>query len=125
MRKTSSAILTAALISAGLLLAGCQVSPEWQSGWKAAPKPEQDAQEPQPEGPAAAPGERVYIMEAQLGDVVLSLGYIVARTNNPFAEINGVDVYVGSEIESFVVEAIEADRVVLRNDKGPLVLRVP
>ena len=64
-------------------------------------------------------------MEAELGDVVLSLGYIVARTTNPFAEINGVDVYVGSEIEGFVVEAIEADRVVLRDDKGPLTLRVP
>jgi hypothetical protein len=64
-------------------------------------------------------------MEADLGDVVLSLGFIVARTNNPFAEINGIEIYVGSEIEGFIVEAIEADRVVLRNDGGSLVLRVP
>ena len=45
--------------------------------------------------------------------------------DNPFAEINGVEVWVGSEIEGFVVEAIEADRVVLRDDNGPLILRVP
>jgi hypothetical protein len=76
--------------------------------------------------PAVGPdGERIFIMEAEIDGVVLSLGYIVARSTNPFAEINGSDVYVGSEIEGFVVEAIEADRVVLRDDKGPLVLRVP
>jgi hypothetical protein len=70
-------------------------------------------------------GERVFVMEADLGNVVLSLGYIVSRSTDPFAEINGIDVYVGSEIEGFVVEAIEADRVVLRDSNGPLVLRVP
>ena len=78
-----------------------------------------------PTAPAAASGERVYIMEADLGDVVLNLDYIVARQGNPFAEINGVEVYLGSEIEGFVVESIEADRVVLRDEDGPLVLRVP
>jgi hypothetical protein len=72
-----------------------------------------------------ADGERVFVVEANLGDTTLSLGFIVARSQNPFAEINGVDVYLGSEIEGFVVEAIEADRVVLRDDQGPLVLRVP
>jgi len=70
-------------------------------------------------------GSRVFVMEAKIGGVSLSLGYIVARTTNPFAEINGTDVWIGSEIEGFVVEAIEADRVVLRDDKGPLILRVP
>jgi len=70
-------------------------------------------------------GERVFVMEADLGNIVLSLGYIVSRSTDPFAEINGIDVYVGSEIEGFVVEAIEADRVVLRDSNGPLVLRVP
>ncbi len=48
--------------------------------------------------------ERVYVLDADLGNVTLSLGYIVARTTNPFAEINGVEVFVGSEIEGFVVE---------------------
>ena len=70
-------------------------------------------------------GERVFVMEAELGGVSLSLGFIVARSTNPFAEINGSEVWIGSEIEGFVVEAIEADRVVLRDDKGLLILRVP
>ena len=64
-------------------------------------------------------------MEAELGETTLSLGYIVSRSDNPFAEINGRDVYIGSEIEGFTVETIEADRVVLRNADGELVLRVP
>jgi len=55
----------------------------------------------------------------------LSLGYIVARPVNPFAEINGIEVSVGSEVEGFRVEKIEADRVVLRDGKGEVVLRVP
>jgi len=71
-------------------------------------------------------GNRVFVMEAEIGGVTLSLGYIVARSSNPFAEINGTEVWIDSEIEGFVVEAIEADRVILRDDKGrPLVLRVP
>jgi hypothetical protein len=70
-------------------------------------------------------GERVFEIEAELGYASLNLGYIIARSENPFAEINGVDVFVGSEIEGFVVEAIETDRVILRDDKGILVLRVP
>ena len=69
--------------------------------------------------------ERVFEIEAELGYASLNLGYIVARPDNPFAEINGVDVFVGSEIEGFVVEAIETDRVILRDDRGPLVLKVP
>lgn len=70
-------------------------------------------------------GERVFVIDADLGYTSLSLGFIVARAGSPFAEINGVQVSVGSEIEGFTVEAIEADRVVLRDAKGPLVLRVP
>ena len=70
-------------------------------------------------------GNRVFVMEATIGGVSLTLGYIVARANNPFAEINGTDVGIGSEVEGFVVEVIEADRVVLRDAKGLLVLRVP
>ncbi len=77
------------------------------------------------EPPADPDGERVFIMEADLGYASLSLGFIVARSNNSFAEINGTEVWIGSEIEGFVVEAIEPDRVLLRDDKGPLILRVP
>jgi len=70
-------------------------------------------------------GPRVFIMDADLGYASLSLGYIVFRPVRPFAEINGVDIYEGSEIEGFKVERIEIDRVVLRDDRGPLELRVP
>jgi hypothetical protein len=73
-------------------------------------------------GPA---GERVYVLDADLGKVSLSLGYIVFRPVRPFAEINGVEVYEGSEVEGFTVEKIEADKVTLRDADGPLVLRVP
>ena len=73
-------------------------------------------------GPA---GERVYILDADLGKVSLSLGFIVFRPVRPFAEINGIEVYEGSEVEGFTVEKIEADQVTLRDADGPLVLRVP
>ena len=72
-----------------------------------------------------ADGNRVFVIEAELGYASLSLGFIVARSKNSFAEINGTEVWIGSEIAGFVVEAIEADRVVLRDDRGLLVLRVP
>ena len=70
-------------------------------------------------------GTRVFVMDADLGYATLSLGYIVFRPVRPFAEINGVDIYEGSEIAGFKVEKIEIDRVVLRDDRGPLELRVP
>ncbi len=74
---------------------------------------------------AAGTGERVYILDAEVGGRTLSLGFIVARSESPFAEINGREVGIGSKVEGFTVEAIEADRVVLRDADGPLVLRVP
>jgi len=74
------------------------------------------------EGPAD--GERVYVLEANLGYASLSLGFIVSRSVNPFAEINDIEVYEGSEVAGFVVERIEADRIILRDDRGMLVLQV-
>jgi hypothetical protein len=74
------------------------------------------------EGPAD--GERVYVLDANLGYASLSLGFIVSRSVNPFAEINDIEVYEGSEVAGFVVERIEADRVILRDDRGMLVLQV-
>lgn len=72
-------------------------------------------------GPAK---ERVYVLDADLGNVRLSLDFIVFRQIRPFAEINGVEVYEGSEIEGFTVVTIEADQVTLRNEAGPLILKV-
>lgn len=76
-------------------------------------------------GPPPPRGGRVFILDADLGDTTLSLGYIVFRPLRPFAEINGEEVYEGSEVAGFVVDRIEADRVVLRDADGPLELRVP
>ena len=81
--------------------------------------------EPTPEPTQRKQTDRVFDLDADLGYATLSLGYIVARSVNPFAEINGIEVSVGSEVEGFRVEKIEADRVVLRDEKGELVLRVP
>jgi hypothetical protein len=83
---------------------------------------------PPPPGDArnhTSDGDRVYVLDADLGDVSLSLDFIVFRQVRPFAEINGIEVYEGSEIEGFTVEKIEADQVTLRDAAGPLVLRVP
>ncbi len=92
--------------------------------------PEPEAAQPQTPAERPAPrvneaGQRVFVLDADLGYAKLSLGYIVVRSTNPFAEINGRDVYVGSEVEGFVVETIETDRVILRDGRGELVLRVP
>jgi hypothetical protein len=90
----------------------------------AEPSPE-PAPEPIPEPSGSLPRDRDFVLDADLGEVTLSLGFIVARRDSPFAEINGREVMIGSEIEGFIVEAIESDRVVLRDADGPLVLRVP
>jgi len=81
--------------------------------------------EPTPEPTQQKQTDRVFVLDADLGYATLSLGYIVARPVDPFAEINGTEVIIGSEVEGFRVEKIEADRVVLRDEKGELVLRVP
>ena len=83
------------------------------------------APEPAPEPRSQKRVGRVFDLDADLGYATLSLGFIVARPVNPFAEINGIEVSIGSEVEGFRVEKIEADRVVLRDGKGELVLRVP
>ena len=71
------------------------------------------------------PGERVFVLDADLGYASLSLDFIVFRPDDPFAEINGAEVHEGWRVEGFVVEKIEHDRVRLRDENGPLVLRVP
>ena len=70
-------------------------------------------------------GERIYLVEADLGRVTLTLDFIVFRADDPFAEINGLDVHVGGTIEGFTVEAIERNQVVLRDQQGVLILRAP
>lgn len=95
-------------------------------GTAEAPSADEDRAPPLPGVPhARGPnGERVYVLDADLGDVSLSLDFIVFREVRPFAEINGVEVHEGSEIEGFTVVTIEADQVTLRDGEGPLILKV-
>lgn len=67
---------------------------------------------------------RDFVAEGRIGEVTLSLGYIVFRETDPFAEINGVTTFAGSEVSGFRVEEIHRDRVVLSNQDGPVVIRV-
>jgi len=76
---------------------------------------------PQPQIALAA-GE--FVGEAHVGDVTLTLDYLVFRKENPFAQINGRDVRVGAVIEDYVVESITEDRVVLTQGDNEIVLRV-
>ena len=71
-------------------------------------------------------GNEVYILEAELGGGrVLSLDYIVFRADDPYAEINGVEVHLGGVVAGFRVKAVERDRVVLSDGRRTVVLRTP
>ncbi len=70
-------------------------------------------------------GDEIYILEADLGSVRLSLDFIIFRADDPFAEINGVELHVGGVINGFRVKAIEKDRVRLSNGRRSIVLRAP
>jgi hypothetical protein len=70
-------------------------------------------------------GADVYILEANLGAVQLSLDYIIFRADDPFAEINGIELHLGGVVEGYRVKAIERDRVHLSNGRKDIVLRTP
>jgi hypothetical protein len=70
------------------------------------------------------PGTRVFVVDADLGHVTLTLDFIAYRPNDPFAEINGLEVHVGSRIEGLTVEAIARDHVRLVDERGEVILRV-
>ncbi len=65
-----------------------------------------------------------FVGEAHIGEVTLTLDYLVFRKDNPFAQINGRDVRVGAVVEDFVVEEITPDAVVLTRGDAKVVLRV-
>jgi hypothetical protein len=89
----------------------------------AAPSGPRQTHEEAPASEQPTSGERVFVLDADLGYAALSLGFIVARPVDPFAEINDIEVHIGSEVAGFVVEKIEPDQVVLRDERGELVLR--
>lgn len=89
--------------------------------------PESATDEAKPQGfVGVEDGNEVYILEADLGGGrVLSLDYIVFRADDPYAEINGVEVHLGGVVSGFRVKAVERDRVVLSDGRRTLVLRTP
>jgi len=70
------------------------------------------------------PRQPRYVVTADLGEVSLTLEYLVYREHDPFARINGVEVFEGSHVEGFVVVKIERTQVTLRDEQGELVLSV-
>jgi hypothetical protein len=70
-------------------------------------------------------GADVYILGAKIGKVELSLDYIIFRPEDPFAEINGIELHIGGVIEGYRVKTIERDRVRLSNGRKDIVLRTP
>lgn len=77
---------------------------------------------PAASGPARE-RERSFVLDADLGTVKLHLDYIVYRSKDPFASINGQQVTIGSIIEGFTVEEIDLEVVRLRDSRGTVVLR--
>lgn len=73
--------------------------------------------------PAGAARERSFVLDADLGKVKLHLDYIVYRSKDPFAGINGQEVMIGTIIEGLTVEEIGPEVVRLRDDRGTVVLR--
>ena len=91
------------------------------------PEPTPGRVEPSPvEGPKVLPesDDGEFVGQADIGEVTLTLDYLVFRKENPFAQINGRDVRVGAVIEDFVVEEINPNAVVLTRGDDTIVLRV-
>ena len=81
--------------------------------------------DPVPAQPVPTPtlGPREFIIEAEIGGRRLVLDYIAYLPSGSFAEINGVEARIGTQIEGFVVDSITATAVILRDAEGPIVLR--
>jgi hypothetical protein len=89
------------------------------------PAPPTSASEPETGFLGEEDGADVYLLEANLGDVALSLDFIVFRATDPYAEINGAEVHVGGTVAGFRVKAVAKDRVVLSDGRRTVVLRTP
>lgn len=94
--------------------------------------PDGDDQDPVESLPRIQPPDRVgqiddsneFVLEADLGDIKLTLDFIVWIPGRAFAQINGSQVEEGELVEELLVEKIERERVTLRGANGRLVLRV-
>jgi hypothetical protein len=71
-----------------------------------------------------AHGQRVYVLDAELGYAHLHLDYLVYKPGAPFGRINGQQVVIGSIVDGFRVDDIGPDAIRLEDSRGPLLLRV-
>jgi glucose/arabinose dehydrogenase len=69
-------------------------------------------------------GERSFVLRAELGYATLALDFLVFKPGAPFGRINGQDIVRGSTVAGFTVEEIGRDFVRLRDERGPLILKV-
>ena len=72
------------------------------------------------EGPG---GEHVYVLEADLGKTKLHLDFLVYRAKDPFAQINGQQIVIGSVLEGYTVQEISPEFVRLTGPAGGVVIR--
>lgn len=95
------------------------------------PVPQHAPKDPAPKEPDAAAtaadegsGRREFGLVAELGYARLELGWLIHRSDDPFAEVNGREVHVGSHVDGFVVEEITRTSIRLSDERGPVVLRI-
>jgi hypothetical protein len=88
------------------------------------PPPAPSAARQAPPAPPAG-GVRTFGLDADLGYAKLHLDYIVYRSKDPFAGINGQQVVIGSIVQGFTVEEIGPDSIRLHDPRGELVLQIP
>jgi len=62
--------------------------------------------------------------EGKVDGVRLTLDYLVYRSKDPFAQINGIEVHVGWEVDGFKVLAISEDTIRLQGPGGLVLLHV-
>lgn len=93
--------------------------PEASPGGGLEPAPSVAAATPEPES-----GSGASVGQVEVDGVTLTLDYLVYRSENPFAQINGRDVRVGAVIEGWIVTGITADAVVLERNTREIVLTV-
>lgn len=79
---------------------------------------------PPPPSPTASPAAlREFAVEGSVDGVHLHLDFLVFGAGRSFVSINGKEVREGGEVNGFVVEQIQEDRVILRGPSGPVVLK--
>ena len=68
--------------------------------------------------------ENTYVLEAKIGDVELSLDFIVWSESDPLVQINGKLLAVGQLFDGWMVTEIQREQVTLRSREDLVTLRV-